>query len=110
MHLIKKWHGPQGVLNLLSQKNERWWKDFACFKYIKEELKVFTCVFFWYAYGVLTVTHVRTYTCHNYTPESVPPGARLVTHIHTHAWTHTHTHTYIHIYIHVYLDTVLFLV
>ena len=54
MHLIKKWRGPQGVLNLLSQKNERWWKDFTCFKFIKEELKVFI---FFYQYACICCTY-----------------------------------------------------
>ena len=40
MHLIKKYHGPQGVLNLLSDKYKKWWKYFTFFATIKEKLKV----------------------------------------------------------------------
>ena len=46
MHLMKRWHGPRGVLNLLSEENKRWWEHFNCFRYIKEELKVFILILF----------------------------------------------------------------
>lgn len=42
MLLIKKHHGPRGVLNLLSEQNKQWWGSFECLKSIKEQLKVWT--------------------------------------------------------------------
>ena len=40
MHLIKKYHGPQGVLNLLSERYINCWKDFNFFVSLNEKLKV----------------------------------------------------------------------
>ena len=40
MHLLKKHHGPRGVLNLLSQEKSEYWDCFGCMKSIKEQLEV----------------------------------------------------------------------
>ena len=40
MHLMKKHHGPQGVLNLLADKHKKCWEPFNCLRLIKEKLKV----------------------------------------------------------------------
>ena len=40
MHLLKKHHGPRGVLNLLSKENNEYWSCFECLKSIKEQLEV----------------------------------------------------------------------
>ena len=40
MHLIKKHHGPQAVLNLLNEKNRKHWEPFNCLEKIQEKLKV----------------------------------------------------------------------
>ena len=42
MHLIKKYYGPQGVLNLLSERHRHCWKDFSFFVSLQEKLKVCT--------------------------------------------------------------------
>ena len=41
MHLMKKHHGPQGVLNLLVDKHKKCWEPFNCLTSIKENLKVY---------------------------------------------------------------------
>lgn len=40
MHLIKKHHGPQGVLHLLNDKHRKCWEPLNCLKIIQEKLKV----------------------------------------------------------------------
>lgn len=42
MHLLKKYHGPQGVLGLLAEKHRKCWEPLNCLKLIKEQLKVCT--------------------------------------------------------------------
>ena len=42
MYLMKKYHGPQGILNLLAEKHKKFWEPLNCLKLIKEELKVCT--------------------------------------------------------------------
>jgi len=44
MCLIKKYHGPHGVLHLLSDKNKDWWINFNCFKDIVKTLKVHSLI------------------------------------------------------------------
>ena len=41
MHLMKKHHGSQGVLNLLADKHKKCWEPFNCLKLIKEKLQVY---------------------------------------------------------------------
>lgn len=42
MHLMKKYHGPQGVLNVLAEKHKKCWESLNCLKLINEKLKVCT--------------------------------------------------------------------
>ena len=40
MHLIRRHHGPQGVLNYLDDNYRFYWEPLDCLKQIKEQLKV----------------------------------------------------------------------
>ena len=52
MLLIRKHHGPHGVLRLLSEQNKKWWGNFECFKSIREQLKVCTIIYTVHMYTI----------------------------------------------------------
>ena len=60
MYLMKKYHGPQGVLNVLAEKHKACWEPLNFLKQIKEKLKVcitrcllYLCIAIMYVFCVL---------------------------------------------------------
>ena len=43
VHLIEKFHGPRGILNIFSEEKKEWWNSFESFWHIQKSLEVRFC-------------------------------------------------------------------